>query len=457
MNGKEARNNSFPHQHGQQAPQLTIGIAPVNFSEDYVEIGCLNPDGRGHIKELRGKYGQTHAFRYDSRDNTIANIGLKPDLAPMGQLKRVEVSRHLWLFATAITQQFLLWFSKEYDILKPFQPLVCLGKDRLLTDALRELRVTQPDPRLDVVPKVSFDFRVFSSADPGGSLYLGLVVDFSTTNVIRIPVSELLEKNFDPTGNYVRLSGNVNDPVGFSHPLPLIGRIERVENEDLILDDVRSDFESDRIGASDVFLEPRSETLVAVTRLLYPNSADRALKAMRTTKQRYIGGEGKMEKISSTVKALNKSLTIEGKKPLNLCFGNRLNVSFGKLLDQSNPQFPPLIETSRPTMLFGAGGYNHFNQPDSGIRKYGPFQFTQNPSNEPTIVVLCRKSARGRVEQFVKALRDGVEGGNGRFSGGLVGKYRLTGVRLHFVEIDSDTGEEYANAASSALDELTRL
>ena len=107
-------------------------------------------------------------------------------------------------------------------------------------------------------------------------------------------------------------------------------------------------------------------------------------------------------------------------------------------------------------MLFGAGGYNQYDNSYQGVRTYGPFLFTQNPRNEPTIVVLCRKSARGRVEQFVTALRDGVEGDDGRFSNGLVGKFRLTGVRIHFVEINSDTGEDYAEAASSALDELTQ-
>ncbi|MEX2487992.1 MAG: Piwi domain-containing protein [Pseudomonadales bacterium] len=58
------------------------------------------------------------------------------------------------------------------------------------------------------------------------------------------------------------------------------------------------------------------------------------------------------------------------------------------------------------------------------------------------------------MEQFAKALRDGIDDDNGRFSGGLVGKFRLTNMRFHFVEIASDTAESYANAATRALEEL---
>ena len=84
-------------------------------------------------------------------------------------------------------------------------------------------------------------------------------------------------------------------------------------------------------------------------------------------------------------------------------------------------------------MLFGARGYNQHTQPDPGIRKYGPFQYALNAVTEPTVVVLCDKTAKGRMEQFAKALRDGVEEDNGRFYGGLVGKFRLTSVRFRFV------------------------
>ena len=314
--------------------------------------------------------------------------------------------------------------------------------------------VKSPDSRFDVVAKWSFDLRLLASADPDGYWSLGLIADVGTSNVIDIPVSELMDRKFDSTGCYVGIPGVEDDLTGHSR-LRLIGRVKSVESAMLVLDDVRSDTEIDRVAAADVFVEARRETLEAVTRALHPSVADRALEALRSIRAPFINGKGKFEKIRCMIDDLNIASRKTDTDSLNLRFGDDLRVEFGRLLDQSNPQFPKMVETSRPTMLFGASGHEHHTQPDIGIRKHGPFQYAHNPINDPTIVVLCSKAAKGRMEQFVKALRDGIDAEGGRFSGGLVGKFRLTGVRFDFVEIDSDTEEGYAAAVGSALDEST--
>ena len=141
---------------------------------------------------------------------------------------------------------------------------------------------------------------------------------------------------------------------------------------------------------------------------------------------------------------------------MSLRFGDGLTVEFGELLEQSSPLFPRVIRTNRPSMLFGPSGHEQHTQPDFGITQHGPFQYAHNPVNDPTVVVLCHKASKGRVEQFARALRDGIEDADGRFSGGLVGKFRLTSARFHFVEIDEDTAEGYETAAVRALDDLER-
>ena len=450
----EARERVAVRPDGQQAAFLTLGIVPVLFSSDRVKIGRLNPEECAPIKQLRRENRQTHAFRFDSRDGTIVNIGLRSGIDPIGETNEVAVGQHLWLFAGAIEQQLRSWFSNKRKILRPFQPLVCLGsRDRLLTRALQKKGVESPDKRLDVVAKWSFDLRLLTSADPDERPSLGLIVDVGTSNIIDIPVSELLEKKFDPTECYVGMPGEVDDLMGFSR-LRLIGRVKKVENKMLILDDVRSGFDSNRVAATDVFVEARRETLEAVTHALYPSAVIRALEALRHIRAPYISGDGKLEKISHMIDELNKSSRNTSTGSLKLEFGDGLRVEFGSLLDQASPQFPRMIETSRPTMLFGASGHDQHTQPDLGIRQHGPFQYAHNPVNDPTIVVLCDKAAKGRMEQFAKALRDGVDDDSGRFSGGLVGKFRLTGIRFHFEEIDGDTGDGYAAAAERALDEL---
>ena len=435
---------------------LTLGIAPVAFSQDRVRLGRLDPDEHGPIEELRRKQARTHAFRFDSRDGTIANIGLEPGIDPLGEVEEVAVGEHLLLFAGAIEHQLRRWFAGHRRILRPFRPLICLGaRDRLLTQALRRYGVTSSDDRLDVFAKWSFDLRMLASADPDGHPSLGLIADVGTSNVIDIPLSELLGKNFDPMGCYVGGPGEVDDLMGFSR-MRLLGRVKRVESATVVLDDVASDAQTDRVVAADVFVEARRETLEAVTRALYPSAADRALDALRGIRAPFISGDAKLEKIKRTISELNRSSRQTRRGSLSLRFGDGLTVEFGELLEQSSPLFPRVIRTNRPSMLFGPSGHEQHTQPDFGITQHGPFQYAHNPVNDPTVVVLCHKASKGRVEQFARALRDGIEDADGRFSGGLVGKFRLTSARFHFVEIDEDTAEGYETAAVRALDDLER-
>lgn len=438
----------------QYAASLTLGISPVEFSGEHVRIGRLDSTNDTSISDLRREHRTTHAFRFDARDGKIANIGVRPGIEPLGEIEEVPIAAHLLLLAEAISHQLRQWFSGNRKILRPFHPLVCLGsRDRLLANALRQSGVQSPDGRLDVVAKWSFDLRLLSSADPELHLSLGLIADVGTSNVIDIPVSELQESGFDPVGCYVGTQGEPDELTGSSR-LRLLGRIRNIDKGQLVLDDVREDSGTDRIAAADVFVEARRETLEAVTRVLYPSAADRALEALRRTRAPYISGDGKLKKIRRTIEDLNKSSrnTIEG--ALNLRFGDGLGAQFGPLLDRSSPAFPKMLETNRPTMLFGASGHDQDTQPDLGIRRHGPFQYAHNAVNDPIVAVLCDKSAKGRMEQFAKALRDGIDDDNGRFSGGLVGKFRLTNMRFHLVEIAGDTAESYANAATRALEEL---
>ena len=291
------------------------------------------------------------------------------------------------------------------------------------------------------------------SGDPDGPISLGLIVDVGTSNVIDIPVMELLRKGFDPTACYVGALGEVDDLMGFSR-LRLMGRVMRVENEMLVLDDLREEDGTERVRADDVYVEPRRETLEALARVLYPSEADNAWKSLGTMRAPYISGDRKLEKIRRTIDELNKSSRSSVQGSLNLTFGDGLTVELGPLLDGTSPQFPQLVETSRPTMLFGASGHDQQKQADYGISHHGPFQYAHNQVNDPTIVVLCDKAAKGRMQQFAKALRDGIDDDSRRYSGGLVGKFRLTSVRYYFSEIGGDTAEGYEAAADAALDEL---
>ena len=438
----------------RKRPVLTLGIAPVIFTGDRMRIGRLDPVQKTTMADLRREHGRTYAFRFDSRDRRVSNIGLRPGIEPLGEIEDVPIEHHLLLIAEAIEQQLRRWLSRSRKILRRSRPLVCLGhRDRLLTRALRDNSVAVPDERVDVLAKWSFELRPLSPAVPDHRPSLGLIVDVATSNVIDIPVSELVSMGFDPTGCYVGTSGEVDDLIGFSR-LRLVGRVRRVDKTTLVLDDQRDEAASSRVPAADVFVEARRETLDALARTLFPTKANAALSDLRRIRTQYINGRGKLERIRHTIAEMNRSARSANERSLNLRFTDGISVTFGPLLDQSYSKFPRLIETKAPTLLFGASGHNQHTRSDAGIRMHGPFQYAHNPINDPTIIVLSEKAARGRMEQFVNDLRDGVAADNGRFSGGLIGKFRLTGARFYFVDVVGDTSEEYTSAIQRALDEL---
>lgn len=437
--------------------QLVLGVAPVCFSDDRMRIGRIAPETQDHVRDLRREHGWMHAFRFDARSDTIVNIGVRPNIEPMGNVEEVVVGEHLLLLAEAIGSQLRHWVSGRRKILRQFRPLVCLGThDRLLMEAARDVGVQSPDPRLDVVAKWSFDLRLLFSPDANEPPYLGLLVDVGTSNMIDLPASELLDMNVDLVGRYIGAPGEEGDRHGMSR-IRLLGRVTRAADKTLFIDDLRDGSDITQVDAADVMVEARQETLEAVTHALYPSKAEQALSKLRQLRAPYLSGEGKLQRIKQMVDDLNRSARAEDDKSLNLRFGGGLSVEFSPLLDQSSPRFPRLISTSRPTMLFGASGYNQHTQPDKGIQQYGPFQYAHNTTNDPTVAVLCNRTVRGRMEQFAKHLCDGIGVNNGRFASGMVGKFRLTNMRLHFVEVTEDTGQGYADAVRRSLDDLPQV
>ena len=442
---------------GTGGTQLALGVAPVRFSDDRIRIGRIAPETQDVLREIRREHGRTHAFRFDARSETIVNIGVSPNTEPMGDVEEVVVGEHLLLMAEAIGNQLRHWVSGRRKVLRRFRPLVCLGShDRLLTKAARDVGVQAPDLRLDVVAKWSFDLRLLFSPDANEPPYLGLLVDVGTSNVIDLPASELLDMKLNLVGHYIGAPGEEEPENGMAR-IRLLGRVTRVVDRTLFIDDVRDGSDITQVDAAEVMVEARQETLEAVTHALYPSKGDQVLSELRRLRAPYLSGKGKFQKIRQMVHDLNGSAQAVSDTSLSLRFSGGLSVEFDTLLGQSSPRFPRLISTSRPPMLFGASGYNQHTQPDYGIRQHGPFQYSHNTTNDPTVVVLCNRTVRGRMEQFAKYLRDGIGGGNGLFANGIVGKFRLTNMRFHFVEVNEDTGQGYADAVERSLEDLPQV
>ncbi len=205
-----------------------------------------------------------------------------------------------------------------------------------------------------------------------------------------------------------------------------------------------------------LFLEPRAEYLDEVITKVYGTQANRVLSKLREICGPLSTAPAKLERIKQTLNGLKE------KHPIIL--GGDVQAEFGNLLSIGNPLFPTVITTTRPNFLFGPQGRNSGPYPDIGIQNWGPFKYSYHTRNTPVIGVVCEAQYRGRVDQFIKLLRDGFSEEAWQnaiswqknkslnpFQGGLIGKFRLTRVDLQFEEAKGVTAKDYHDAVERLL------
>ena len=428
--------------------QLNLNIVPITFSAEKVIIGYLDYENEDTYSEIREQYWQTHAFRFDSRVQKIANIPIRPDVKPLGLTEEVNVNEHLLLIAKAIQHSILTWLASGLPIIRAGKKLIFWGQAEsalLLTKAVTKNNLT-PISGLEVAVRYDIDCRMF--LDANDNPYLGLVMDVRTANIIDIPIEGLLTKNFPITGKYVCRRRDI-DHAYLRPGLDLLGRVSQVKDELLFLTDFDDVTE---VTTKEALLEPRWEYLQEVINTFYGSKAKQVLADLKNLRGPFTTAPGKLDQIKLTLKNLKKRTIV---------IGENLQVSLGDLLSELDPQFPAKINTERPTVLVGAQGRTTTQVPDLGIARHGPYLYMQHTKNTPIIAVICEGQFRGRVDEFIAALRDGFPQESWRnpskdnpYQGGLIGKFRLSRVRYEIEETVGSSAEDYRNAVKRLLTRL---
>lgn len=440
---------------------LTLNVAPVTFSDTEFTVGVLPYRSDEEYRTLRESHRVSHVFRYNNKTGNITNVGLAHDIQPIGNPTREPVREHLLLLGKAIQGSLLRWLLNINIVLRPSKPIMFWGKKRsaqLLGSVLDELGLA-PEQGLEVVARHMIDTRILEAPAHVPAEFIGLLVNISTSNIIDIPVSTLIERGVNVVGLYVCRREALEDSDILPR-LETIGKVSTIRNQELLLVDTDG---TDCIASDAVVLEPRQENLERVIRALYTAQSDRILKRLNDLRKPFSTALGKLARVKDTLKSLRERHALH--------FSGGLTGTVGHFLTRNHAWFPPSIATSRPSFLFGAQGRSNGPQPDEGIRRFGPYKFMYNECNEPTIAVICEPSQRGRMEQFMASLRDGFPEDTWRaamswqgdrmpenpFRGGLVGKFRLG--RVHFeYEILRDTGvTEYRAAINRIIHRLPEL
>lgn len=429
---------------------LILNMAPLHIHGKWFKVGKLPFQSREAYRKLRDDYWQTHAFRYDSRVDLIFNVPIKPDVTPLGEEAEMPIEDHLLLTARAIQQAILVKIANRNVMLAGDKKLLFLGQAEqslLLSKAANEVGVT-PVPGLEVAIKYEIDCRLFDggSTDP----FLGLVIDVSTSNRLDVPASTLAQNGISPVGKTIFRREKSERPY-LSPRLTRLGVAISSEGGKLTISGPGG---VGTVSADQALLEPRLEIFNAAVRAMYGRKGEAVLRALKLHRYPFTTAAGKLGRIKETLASLQKrSITIS----------NGVEVTIGSLLESRDALFPSRISTDRPVFRVGPQGNNTAAIPDQGIKGFGPYKYMQHAKNRPLVAVLCESHNRGRVDQFLQALKYGFPeehwstekpGRQNPFEGGLVGKFRLVDVKFEVEELTGASSVAYKEAAERLLGRL---
>ena len=433
----------------QPNSQLALNIVPVSLSSETIRVGRLSDPGIDELRRLREQYWQTHIFRYDARTREMFNLTVATGAEPLGQIDEVSVAEHQLLVARAVQHAILVWIAGSLPVIRANKELMFWGQADealLLSKAVQKAQAaTIAD--VEVPLRYEIDCRVFRDANDHP--FLGLLIDVSTANVLDVSIADLVRQGMTVTERYAfqrRESASEYLKPGL---IPL-GRIERMSGSRLHLTDTLG---PDEVEATDVLLEPNLVNLQDAVRALYKAKSSQILMELHRLRLPVASAHGKLSRVNNTVAMLRRR---------HLRIAGDVEIRLGDVLREGHNGFPARITTERPPLLFGPQGSNVGSIPNDGVRTWGPYLYMQHTRNEPMIGVICEAALRGRVEQFMESLCNGFPDtswpkGNGEnpFRGGLIGKYRLSKIRLEYEDVTGRLATDYKAAAQRLLQRLS--
>ena len=260
---------------------------------------------------------------------------------------------------------------------------------------------------------------------------------------IDTPVSQLISAGVAVDGLYVRRAEPEKD-ARLADAGRLTGRVEKVDGQILILADHDEGWPT--IPASEARLEPRMEILADVLsqlRLVLGTPSE-TLEKLRSAVGRQSTGEAQLRRIRSMAAYLRKCepVLVDGRVG-----------EFGRLITTQR-RFPENEVIEKPSLIFDTRGArrNRWNQ--GGLDRHGPYDRYQFAPKRLNVAVICRQDLRGRVEQFVEQLLQGVPNAKGG-DVGLLGRFALERPYLRVFPARNASPGAYRQATIEAVEHIT--
>jgi hypothetical protein len=422
--------------------QLLLNVSPIHFGNSDLEVGVFAyRDSHEQLRSLRGVHAQTHVFR--RLGNRILSVPFVRDAPPVGEyFETVNLHDNLSLCASLISNSFINYFHRIGRKVLGYLPIkfIADGPDGDLLAQVVPPAVAALD-WLSIKPLFELDVRVLRPDRQAP--FVGVALDVRTTRQLSRSCAELMADGFDPTGLYVGRRVEHTDPRIFPR-LELLGRVAAVAGQTLRLTDARP--ESNEVDANAVQFELRND---AFNRLLshgFKSHAPYISESLDKRLGRFRSGPERLDRLRKAVAHL-------GNTRLEMAPGITFRLT--PFLSEREKRFPAVRTAPGAVYVFDPAGASTNTWHDGGLDRYGPYSARTHTPSHPRICVICQKTKKGQVEQFLNKLLNGIRHvGSGRapFEKGLIRKYGLEDASPEFFVTDDDTAPCYRKAVRQALE-----
>ena len=425
---------------------LVLNFSPIQFDDREIRVGRLTygQDGEQVLQGLRDGHYATHVFLRDS--DSILGVSVAADAPLIGEPETILLKQHLRLAAALIRNTLLNGVARLGRTSLTYEPMKVISRKDLL-------RISCPQgiaPPNWLSVRLLYELAIRPMSFSGHGPFIAALLDVRTTRLIDRTAAELIGDGMCLDGIYVGQRVPSTD-CRIAADFELVGCVRSVEGSQLRLTDFRDGFET--VDASKVW--PAKDALAACISHVFKECSPKITAALECERASLRQGPERLDRIRSVLDTLRK-------RQHEMAPGAPF--TFGPLLDDSMPAFPHLETAPRPVYVYDGRGTKTHKWHDEGLNKYGPYSADVQPIAPPRICVVCQKSQRGQVDQFLrKFFFDGVKlpppspryqgkPAKNYFDRGFCRKYLLGHPHYEYFLAEGRSADSYRKACQEAIE-----
>ena len=455
--------SDYPRYGSNPGTHFVLNVAPIEFDADaLVDVGFFRYEDHEQLRSLRTQYRAIHLVRLhrsqfghsdnDQPKTQIVAIPVVKDAPTAGEtFATIRLGENLGHAAALIRESLINYLVALPRKVLEQRPVTFLAEGKGDDLLRRSLPKGVDCPQwLGVNPLFEVEIRVieFARRQP----FVGMCLNVCTRRRIERTCRELLSDGFSVVGHYVGRHVESTDPR-IQPRFRLVGRAGSVADNVIRLSDHRED--ADKISTGEAFIE--AAAFDDVLRHVFKENYAKVKEQLEAHLVAFRKGRAILSRLDRLRAFFSED--VPKKKPMEMLPGIQWRCA-GFLSEAQKEAFPGIERAPPVVYVFDSTGQKTDTWHDRGMDNHGPYSTPTFSPSKPRICVICQKSHKGRIEQFVRKFLHGItliepthnrRGSQQRpkrqpFAKGFLRKYALQDAETEFFEVEGKSAEAYRKA-----------